>query len=1198
MKALHPDFIQEVKERIDIVDVISEQVSLKKAGKEHQGLCPFHDERTSSLSVSRDKKVAHCFGCSWGGDAFKFFMELNQVSFTETVLDFARRSNVPIRYADGSTEYDYPAALPQVERKQPVEKPSSQPEPKSDVTKSEGQVSESVFKLLNYTGDAEKARAWLANRGITLELIKRYRIGFEKRVVKPDESNPDQKETYWAIAIFIPVPDRAGRFYVKKRVSPWLEGEARPKYLGKWAQYGVPATIWFTYKPEDAKETWFCEGEWDAIALAELARTRGEKVAVACSTSGCGTVPSQEQLAQLPGRVRIFYDHDEAGRKGAEKLAKALGGRGQVCSVPMPDGCQVKGWDVSDALAHGYQWEDFVKAETLTIESEDKSSVDSKDSKGIKKPFISEDEWESKFGFPKFIKKVISHAFKGFGTKPKPKPKPEPKIVPSNAEFTGGIEYKPGCIPWKKDCKQGLPQFYVNGNRNQFYQEGFYKGWLNIFDISQPGSGKSHDTGNLTPQVFSEEQEESEIQESEIQEESEINENTPQEKIIYFSPSSRNSTVGTIERNYTPLPVRNNGMKYDHSRKTPMGKSFVVWAKPGEEKDTIGNCRFAESHRAINEKNIGLNSSQSEGESDVNPICRNCPSLVNTSKGEYGCQNSSGDGFGFKSEMREALGADRIRATFQGFPSSLEGNYGVIVDEALSTLSQVSQITATLEDLSRPFSVIKIKNPELYQKFAYIKDKIEPMLNGAIKAPRFGFTLADIRNALGDAPDNHIELIKEIEKITLNEARNEVESLAKSKNLSPEAIQQRVSKNWLIPFLQVCTGIIPGSLRILHGEITITLKNERELAILRGAKFRIYQDATGRIDRLAQFLEISPDDILVCEQVPPSYKNLKITQVTGLPELSKKRSENADKRVEALIEEIDKHHNDVGVIDWKEKNEEGNISHFSGGRGSNEYIEKDALVIVGTPWQNLGFLQDKFQALTGKVVQLGNREGVETDPELQQYINEHVEDELFQEIGRLRAARREEELSIYILSEFPLDNVVARLEGCQFEQKDAFEITPAAGDKGQQTRWNLMEAVEQLIKEGHDAAKLTQEKVADKMTASGGGINRSRIAQIAKDFGGWKVFRKMLVALIYKSLRTANNLSEQEKWLAETYLPLEIQEGADPLKEGAFVVKNYGVKAFQTFLESVPLKTQNKWLTKLLRLLPSEVVNELKFASD
>jgi hypothetical protein len=103
-----------------------------------------------------------------------------------------------------------------------------------------------------------------------------------------------------------------------------LIGDERPSYLGKWTQFGVPATIWFAYNPDDAHETWFAEGEWDAIRLAEEARNSGEKIAVACSTSGAGTVPKQEELNRLPGQITIFYDRDKAGEEGSQKLAEAL----------------------------------------------------------------------------------------------------------------------------------------------------------------------------------------------------------------------------------------------------------------------------------------------------------------------------------------------------------------------------------------------------------------------------------------------------------------------------------------------------------------------------------------------------------------------------------------------------------------------------------------------------------------------------------------------------------------------------------------------------------------------------------------------------------------------------------------------------------------------------------------------------------
>ena len=367
-KKLHPDFIQEVIGKTDIVEITSAFTKLKKAGKEFLGCCPFHNESTPSFTVTPAKGLAYCFGCGWGGNAIKFLMEAGRFSFREAVLDLARSGNISIKYEDGSSEYDYPDPLPRpLTPLAPAAKEEVAPK---DYTVSEWRVNRSNERLLSGVGDAAKALSWLQQRGITREMIKQYRLGLEKRVVTPDQSKPDSKEEYWAIAIFIPVPDRPGRFYVKKRVAPWLTADQRPEYLDKWSQFGLPATIWFTHNPQDATGTFFTEGEWDAILLGELARQRGEKVAVACSTSGAGTVPKQEQLDKLPGKVvTIFYDRDEAGEKGAQKLAAALGERGWIGSVPMPDDCEVKGWDVSNAIQAGYGWGDF-GAVDLTVPEE------------------------------------------------------------------------------------------------------------------------------------------------------------------------------------------------------------------------------------------------------------------------------------------------------------------------------------------------------------------------------------------------------------------------------------------------------------------------------------------------------------------------------------------------------------------------------------------------------------------------------------------------------------------------------------------------------------------------------------------------------------------------------------------------------------------------------------------------------------
>jgi DNA primase len=94
---LHPDTIEEVKQRIDVVDVISDYVVLRKRGKDYVGLCPFHDEKTPSFSVSPGKQMYYCFGCNAGGNAIKFLMELGKRSFSDVVLDLARRYQVPVK---------------------------------------------------------------------------------------------------------------------------------------------------------------------------------------------------------------------------------------------------------------------------------------------------------------------------------------------------------------------------------------------------------------------------------------------------------------------------------------------------------------------------------------------------------------------------------------------------------------------------------------------------------------------------------------------------------------------------------------------------------------------------------------------------------------------------------------------------------------------------------------------------------------------------------------------------------------------------------------------------------------------------------------------------------------------------------------------------------------------------------------------
>jgi len=237
------------------------------------------------------------------------------------------------------------------------------------------QVQESQQRLLDQSGQPQTlALDWLEGRGFTHKMMAHNHLGLESYRITPDENQPNYRETYWAIALHIPA-GQAGQFYRKLRIAPWLMGEDRPNYLPRWSQYGVPVTIFYTYRPDNLGATWFCEGEWDAIRLGWLAKQLQVDIAVCCSTAGCGTVPCQDDLDQLPGEVTIFFDRNDKptkngtvpGEEGARKLALALGGRGRVALVPMPEGCEVNGWDVSNALDAGFGWADFEAAAQHTV---------------------------------------------------------------------------------------------------------------------------------------------------------------------------------------------------------------------------------------------------------------------------------------------------------------------------------------------------------------------------------------------------------------------------------------------------------------------------------------------------------------------------------------------------------------------------------------------------------------------------------------------------------------------------------------------------------------------------------------------------------------------------------------------------------------------------------------------------------------
>ena len=151
--------IEEIKSRVDIVELASEYLTLKKAGRNFIGLCPFHQEKTASFTVNREKQIFYCFGCSEGGNAITFLMKIANKTFPEAIKDLAEKTGV---------------VLPQrLISKESREKDSLRESITSLNLRAAQQFTRNLFSSVG-----KDAHEYLVNRGITEETIKQFRLGY------------------------------------------------------------------------------------------------------------------------------------------------------------------------------------------------------------------------------------------------------------------------------------------------------------------------------------------------------------------------------------------------------------------------------------------------------------------------------------------------------------------------------------------------------------------------------------------------------------------------------------------------------------------------------------------------------------------------------------------------------------------------------------------------------------------------------------------------------------------------------------------------------------------------------------------------------------------------------------------------------------------------------------------------------------
>ncbi|MBX9257360.1 DNA primase [Desmonostoc muscorum CCALA 125] len=323
---LHPDTIEEVKLRADIVDVVSEYVVLRKRGKDFVGLCPFHDEKSPSFTVSPTKQMYYCFGCQAGGNAIKFVMDLGKRSFAEVVLDLARRYQVPVQTLEP-------------EQRQELQRQLSLREQLYEVLATSAQFYQHALRQ----SQGQKAIQYLqSNRKLQEETIQQFGLGYApagwetlSRYLVEDKHYPAQlvekaglikprKEGggYYDVfrdRLMIPIRDVQGRVIA---FGGRTLTDEQPKYLNS------PETELFSkgktlFALDQAKtgisqldQAVVVEGYFDAIAL----HAAGINNAVA----SLGTALSLEQVRLVlryteSKQLVLNFDADKAGTNAAER---------------------------------------------------------------------------------------------------------------------------------------------------------------------------------------------------------------------------------------------------------------------------------------------------------------------------------------------------------------------------------------------------------------------------------------------------------------------------------------------------------------------------------------------------------------------------------------------------------------------------------------------------------------------------------------------------------------------------------------------------------------------------------------------------------------------------------------------------------------------------------------------------------------
>lgn len=328
MARIPETIIHEIRERIDIVDLIGRYLSLKPSGRNFVGLCPFHNEKTPSFNVNRERQMWHCFGCGEGGHVFAFLMRNESLTFPEAVRQLARECGIEIKDEEGGERGS------------------------TETLVLANEVAQGVYRQALASPEGAAARAYLARRGLDAETQERFGVGLAPdrwdAVASALRTRQFANEIGERAGLLAPRRDGGAYDRLRGRVTFPIQDvrgrcigfggralgpEQEPKYLNtpetalfrkREAFFGFPMALEPMRRSGRAVVV---EGYFDLVAL--------HRAGVTETVATCGTALTPEHAKNLRRRARevvLLFDGDAAGEKAVTRALEVL----------LPEGLRVR----------------------------------------------------------------------------------------------------------------------------------------------------------------------------------------------------------------------------------------------------------------------------------------------------------------------------------------------------------------------------------------------------------------------------------------------------------------------------------------------------------------------------------------------------------------------------------------------------------------------------------------------------------------------------------------------------------------------------------------------------------------------------------------------------------------------------------------------------------------------------------------